>query len=164
MVKVSRVGSLGLWAMDFTWNAFRIECDPDSVIDTINAFDLRVSELREGAFYSDNNATAPGRLVRKASEARVFTFTVELQVDPDVVHRARAESDVVVGEITKKSVLLEAALLERRKEHVSGTVSVTLEIDDAGRVQRRVRVIRLKTKRADGSTETETKIDTLERL
>ncbi len=152
----------GRWI--FTWNAFRIECEPESVIDTINAFDLRVSELREGALYSDNNAAAPGRLVRKASEAGVVTFTVELQVNPDVVHRARAESDVVVGEITKKSVLLEVALLERRKEHVSGTVSVTFEMDDAGSVKRRVRVIRLKTKRPDGSTETETKTDTLERL
>lgn len=152
----------GRWI--FTWNAFRIQCDPGSVIDTINAFDLRVSELREGALYSDNNATAPGRLVRKASEGRVVRFTVELLVNPDVVHRARAESDVVVGEITKKSVMLEAALLERRKEHVSGTVSVTLELNDTGRINRRVRIIRLKTKRPDGSIETETKTDTLERL
>jgi hypothetical protein len=29
-------------------------------------------------------------------------FAVEMPVDPDAVHRARAESDVVIGEIMKK--------------------------------------------------------------
>ncbi|OQW46750.1 MAG: hypothetical protein A4S16_09835 [Proteobacteria bacterium SG_bin6] len=152
----------GRWL--FTWTAFRIECEPDSVIDTINGFDLRATELREGALYSDDIATTPGRLVQKISKAGVATFTAEMQVNPDVVQRARAESDVVVGEISKSPVSLEAALMERRKESVSGTVSVTLEIDDAGQVRRRVRVIHLKTKRQDGSTESETKTDTVERL
>jgi hypothetical protein len=152
----------GQWI--FTWNAFRIDCDPQTVIDTINAFDLRVSELREGALYSDNNAKEPGKLVRIASELRVAAFMVELKVDPDVVRRARAQSDVVVGEIVKKPVLLETALQDRLKEDVSGTVSVTFDVDDAGQVQRRVRVIQLKTKRLDGSTETETNTETVERL
>jgi hypothetical protein len=151
----------GQWI--FTWSAFRIDCDPQTVIDTINAFDLRVSELREGALYSDSNATEPGKLVRKASEAGAAKFTVELKVNPDVVRRARAESDVVVGDIMKKPVLLEAALEGRLKEDISGTVSVTLEVDEAGQVRRRVRVIQLKTKRLDGSTETETNTETVER-
>jgi hypothetical protein len=152
----------GQWI--FTWNAFRIDCDPQSVVDTINSFDMRVGELREGALYSDTNAKEPGKLVRKISEARAVSFTVELKVDPDAVLRARAESDVIVGEIMKKPVLLEAALKERLKEDVSGTVSVTLDLDDAGQVRRRVRVIQLKTKRLDGSTETESNTETVERL
>jgi hypothetical protein len=152
----------GQWI--FTWNAFHIDCDPQSVIDTINAVDLRVSELGEGAFYSDSNSKEPGKLVRTTSEAGAATFTVELKVDSDAVRRARAESDVVVGEIVKKPVLLEAAFRGRLKEEISGTVSVTLDVDDVGQVRRRVRVIRLKTKRLDGSTETETNTETVERL
>jgi hypothetical protein len=152
----------GQWI--FTWNAFRIDCDPQSVVDTINSFDMRVGELREGALYSDSNAKEPGKLVQKKSEARAVSFTVELKVDPDVVRRARAKSDVVVGEIMKKPVLLEAALKERLKEDVSGTVSVTLDVDDAGQVRRRVRVIQLKTERLDGSTEIESNTETVERL
>lgn len=148
----------------FTWNAFRIECKPESVIDTINAFDLRAGDIREGAPYSDDDATAPGTLVRRASLPKVETFTAELEVNPDVVLRARAKLDVAVGELMQKPVSLEAALLERRKEDVSGNLSVTLDIDDAGQVIRRVRVVRLKTKRPDGSTETETKTETVERL
>ncbi|TKD52840.1 hypothetical protein [Sphingomonas baiyangensis] len=148
----------------FTWSAFRIECKPESVIDTINAFDLRVGDLREGAPYFDDDAKAAGTLVRKAPRSKVETFTAELQVNPDVVLRARAESDVAVGELMQKPVSLEAALLERRKEDVSGNLSVTLTIDDAGQVIRRVRVIRLRTKRPDGSIETETKAETVERL
>lgn len=101
----------GRWV--FTWNAFRIDCEPQSVIDTINSFDLRVSELGEGADYSDVKAAAPGKLVRQASEAKAATFTVEMNANPDVVRRARAESDVVVGEIVQKPVLFETALRER---------------------------------------------------
>jgi hypothetical protein len=152
----------GQWI--FTWNAFRIDCEPQSVIDTINSFDLRVSELGEGAVYSDVTAAAPGKLIRQPSEARTATYTVEMNANPDVVHRARAESDVVVGEIMQKPVLFETALRERLKEDVSGTVTVTLEVDDRGEVQKRIRIIRLKTKRLDGSTEIETKTETVERL
>lgn len=41
---------------------------------------------------------------------------------------------------------------------------MTLEVNDSGEVQKRIRVIRLKTKRLDGSTEMETKTETVERL
>ena len=152
----------GQWI--FTWNAFRIDCEPQSIIDTINSFDLRVSELAEGAVYSDVTAAAPGKLIRQVSDAKDTTFTVAMTVNPDVVRRARAESDVVVGEIVQKPVLFETAFQERLKEDVTGTVSVTLEVDDSGMVQKRVRVITIKTKRLDGSTETETKTETVEHL
>ena len=152
----------GRWI--FTWNAFRIECDPQSVIESINAFDLRVSELREGTLYSDSNATEPRALVRKPSEAGTTKFIAEFTVNPDAVRRARAQSDVAVGEIIRKPVLPEAALRERMKEEVSGTTSITLEAGDEGQVRRRIRVTRLKTKRSDGSTETEISTETVERL
>jgi hypothetical protein len=35
----------GQWI--FTWNAFRIECDPQTVIKTVQAFDLRSADVRE---------------------------------------------------------------------------------------------------------------------
>ncbi|MBV9991286.1 MAG: hypothetical protein JOZ72_08320 [Alphaproteobacteria bacterium] len=62
--KLSRA-SCGHWF--FTWNAFRIECDPQSVLETVEAFDLDSPDVREGT-------TA---------------------VDPETVRRKRAEADVV---------------------------------------------------------------------
>ena len=69
----------------------------------------------------------------------VPTFAVMLEADPAAVRRARAEADVATGEIMQKPVTLEAALRERAKEQVSGTISVTFETDTAGNIRKRTR-------------------------
>ena len=120
----------------FTWNAFRIECDPQSAIKTVELFDLTSADLREGALYQETEALGSGKLARKPAGPDGAILSVEMPVDPDAVRRARAESDVVVGEIMKKPVSLDAALLERAREIVSGTISVTFETDTAGNVRR----------------------------
>jgi len=147
----------------FTWNAFRIECDPQSVIKTVESFDLRSADLREGAPYQETEARGSGKLARKAAGPDGEIFAVEMPVDPDAVRRARAESDVVVGEIMNKPVSLDAALRERAREIVSGTISVAFETDPAGNVRRRTKVTKLDIKGADGRSETETATETLER-
>jgi hypothetical protein len=63
----------------------------------------------------------------------------------------------------KKPVSLDAALLERAREIVSGTISVTLETDPAGNVRRRTKVTKLDIKGPDGRSETQTVTETLER-
>jgi hypothetical protein len=147
----------------FTWNAFRIECDPQSVIKTVESFDLRSADLREGAPYQQTEARGSGTLARKAAGPDGAIFAVEMPVDPDAVRRARAESDVVVGEIMNKPVTLDAALRERARETVSGTISVAFETDSAGNVRRRTKVTKLDIEGPDGRSETETVTETLER-
>jgi hypothetical protein len=147
----------------FTWNAFRIECDPQSVIKTVQSFDLRSADLREGAPYQEIEARGSGKLTRKAAGPDGAIFAVEMPVDPDAVRRGRAASDVVVGEIMNKPVSLEAALRERAREVVSGTISVEFETDPAGNVRRRTKVTKLDIKGPDGRSETETVTETLER-
>lgn len=147
----------------FTWNAFRIECDPQSVIKEVQAFDLGSGDLREGAPYQDPEALGSGRLARKPCGQYGAVFAVEIPVDPDAVRRARAESDVVVGEIMKKPVSLDDALRERARDIVSGTISVTFETDPAGSLRRRTKVTKLDIKAPDGRSETRTVTETLER-
>jgi hypothetical protein len=147
----------------FTWNAFRIECDPQSVLETVKAFDLRSADLRDGAPYREAEANGPGTLARKPAEPNGATFAVVLQVDPDAVHRARANSDVALGEIMHKPVTLEAALRERGQESVSGTISVIFATDAAGDVRRRTRVTKLDTKDPHGRSESRTVTETVER-
>jgi len=151
----------GHWV--FTWNAFRIECDPQSVIKTVESFDLRSADLRDGAPYKETEARGPGKLARKLAGPDDTIFDVEMPVDPDAVRRARAESDVAVGEIMNKPVTLDAALRERARETVSGTISVAFETDSAGNVRRRTKVTKLDIKGPDGQSETETVTETLER-
>jgi hypothetical protein len=147
----------------FTWNAFRIECDPQSVIKTVESFDLRSADLRDGTPYKETEAHDPGTLTRKVAGPDSTIFDVEMPVDPDAVRRARAESDVAVGEVMNKPVTLDAALRQRAREIVSGTISVTFETDSAGNVRRRTKVTKLDIKGPDGQSETETVTETLER-
>jgi hypothetical protein len=147
----------------FTWNAFRIECDPQSVIKTVQSFDLRSADLHDGAPYQEAEARGSGKLARNATGPDGANFSVELPVDPDAVRRARAESDVVAGEIMNKPVSPDAALRERAKEIVSGTISVTFETDPAGDVRRRTKVTKLNITGPYGRSETETVTETLER-
>ena len=151
----------GRWI--FTWNAFRIECDPESVITMVEAFDLRSADIRDGAVYQDRAARAPGTLRRKSVGPNGATFTVELELEPDAVRRARAESDVAVGEMMQKSITLDAALRARSKESVTGTISILFETDAAGNVRRRTKVTKLTIKTPDGQSETDTTTQTLER-
>ena len=147
----------------FTWNAFQIDCDPESVIKIVQAFDLRSADVRDGASYKEPEALTAGTLTTKSTGPKGAIFTAAMPIDPDAVHRANAESDVVVGEIMKKPVTLEAAVRERSKETVSGNIEVTLETDANGRVWRRTRVTRLETKKPDGGSESQTVTQTLER-
>ena len=153
--------SCGHWI--FTWSAFRIECDPQSVIKTVQSYDLGPASLRDGELYQDSEAGSSGKLTRRSDGLDGETFAVEIPVDADAVRRARAESDVVVGEIMQKPVSLEAALHQRAGEIVSGTISVAIETDPAGNVRRRRKVTKLDTKSSDGHTETQTITETLER-
>jgi hypothetical protein len=151
----------GRWI--FTGNAFRIECDPQSVLKTVQSYDLRTVDLHEGAAYQDSEASSPGKLARKAGGSDGETFAAEMPVDSDTVRRARAESDVVVGEIMKRPVSNEAALHEHAAEIVSGTISVVFETYPDGNVRRRTKVTKLDIKRPDGRTETQSVTETLER-
>lgn len=148
----------GRWI--FTWNAFRIECDPNSVIGVIEGFRFVPGQLRAGDLYQDDEALAPGRVSAGPASA---TFRVSLVIDPDRVRRRRAESDVVVTEIMRKPTTLDAALRERAKEDISGSISVTFSTDAAGDIRRRIKVVELAIKTPDGKTERETVTETIEK-
>ncbi|HEY2071204.1 MAG TPA: hypothetical protein VGG48_16730 [Rhizomicrobium sp.] len=147
----------------FTWNAFRIECDPLSVIKTVEQFDLGGAGLRDGASYQDRDALSAGIVARKAAGPDGATFTVEMPLNPEVVRHGRAEADVVAGDILKKPVPLDAALLEWAKKTISGTITVEFETDSVGNVRRRTKVIKLTIKEPDGKSETNVTTETLER-
>lgn len=153
--------SCGKWI--FTWNAFRIECDPEFVIETVKAFDLRVPGIHDGALYRDADALEPAPLVTIATGKDGSSFSAELMVDPDVVRREGAKSDVVVSELMGKPVTLDQALHRHANEEVSGTISVTFDTDASGKVRRRLKVTKIETKEPNGVVQKTTTTETLER-
>lgn len=151
----------GRWI--FTWNAFHIECDPQSVIKTIEVYDLSSTDVRDGAPYREIAALGSGTFAKMAVGAKGSSFAAALQIDPDAVRRSRAESDVVIGEITQKPVTLDAAIRERAKEIISGTILVTFDTDSAGNVLRKTKVTKLETKLPSGKTQSDTATEIIER-
>ena len=151
----------GRWI--FTWNAFRIDCDPQSVIETIESFDPGPGDLRDGALFEDPEARSAAPLRRTAAGPQGATFVVEMSIDPDAVRRSRAESDLVVAEIRGETLTREAALRARSSEDASGTMTITFDTDSAGRVRRRIKVTELEIRGPEGRSETQRATQTLER-
>jgi hypothetical protein len=147
----------------FTWDAFQIQCDPQSVVETIEGFDLGPEKLAVGALYQDPQALGPTALTAKVGSRANTVLIGEMAIDPDTVRRARAQSDVVTAELMRKPVTFETALRARSAEDVSGTIAVTFEIDAGGNVRRQTKVITVNVKGPNGRLETRTVIQTLER-
>lgn len=151
----------GRWI--FTWNAFRIECDPASVIAGIDAIDLRREDLREGAPYRHPLALGSAPLHRTTHGADGSTYSVILEADAEVIRRSRAQNDVAIGEMIGQPISLESALRERSKEAITGTVEITFDVDPAGNPIRRSVVTTLVTVKPDGVSETDRQRATTER-
>ncbi len=146
----------------FTWNAFQIQCDPQSIVETIEGFDLGPDNLAAGALYKDPQALSPTSLRAKAPLHGRTVLYGEMAIEPDIVRRARAQSDVVTAEIIRKPVTLEEALRARSAEEISGTIAITFEINAGGHVGRQTKVVTVNIKGPNGQLETRTVTQTLE--
>lgn len=146
----------------FTWTAFQIDCDPQTVLATIAAFDLGPDKPRDGALHSEPNMLAPAPMRRRDGRAGGASFIVTLAIDPESVRRSEAQADQVSGEITRKPVTLAAAMQAHAAEQISGTMTITFETSDAGVVRKR-KVIDLEIRRPDGAVVKRTTTVILER-
>lgn len=151
----------GRWV--FTWTALRIECDPLSISATVQAYDFGSTSLRDGDLYRDTDAASAVKLALRSGESGGRSLVADMVVDPEAFRRARAESDVVVGEIMQEKVTYEAALRKRAAETIAGTITVTVDPEAIGGVRRRTKLTKLTIQSPDGLLETQTITETLER-
>lgn len=140
----------------FTWNAFRIECDPQSTIRWL-ATVTPPDRLGAGTPSTDPDAGTPTTLRQASADRLVAT----LPVDPAAVRRQRAETDVGVAELMHKPLTLDAALKAHEAETITGTITITFDLDSAGRMRRRTRVRTVQTAWPNGRIDTQTVTDTL---
>lgn len=147
----------------FTWNAFKVECDPDSALEIIKSFNLWLGPLDDGTLYRDPAAIKPAALTRKSSGSSGATYTAILVVDPDVIRHQQAEADVVIAQILKKPLTLNDALQAQAKQRISGAIEITLETDRDGVVLRRVRKMTIRSIGADDVTKDSTLIQITQR-
>ena len=142
----------------FTWNAFRIECDPQSTIRWLATVTLP-DRLEAGSSFTDPDAQAPAMLRLGSANTLVIT----LAVDPAAVIRERAQTDVGVAELMHKTLTLAAALKAHEAEKVTGTITITFDLDAAGRTRGRTRVRVVQIAWPNGRVDTQTVTETLAR-
>lgn len=147
----------------FTWNAFQIECNPQSVIQAIESFDLGPRSLTAGEPYRDTQALSATPLRAKAEAPESKVLYAEMIIDPNAIRRGQAEADLVTAEIMKKPMDVETALHARSAEEISGKITVTFEVDAFGHAQRQTKVTVVNMKWPDGLLKTRTVSQTLER-
>lgn len=151
----------GSWI--FTWNAFQIECDPNSVIADLQAINLLTVDCRQGAIYRHPETLGSAPLSRTEDGTDGATYSVTLDVDVDAVRRSRAEMEVAVGEMTQQPVTLDDALRRNSDDAINGTVEVTFKADPSESLTRRVVTTVLETAKSSGVSKTETRTVTVER-
>ncbi|TPG22282.1 hypothetical protein EAH87_00195 [Sphingomonas koreensis] len=142
----------------FTWNAFRIDCDPQSTIRWLAAVALP-DRLEAGTTFSDPDARTSTTLRQASADRLVAT----LPIDPAALRRQRAQTDVAVAELMHKALTLDAALKAHEAETVTGTIEITFDLDSVGRAHRRTRVKTVQIAWPNGRIDTQTVTDTLMR-
>jgi hypothetical protein len=147
----------------FTWNAFQIECDPQSAIPMLERFLLWPDELRDGASWQQEGSRAPVVLRQQRRPSGGAIFVARMEVDPEAARRERVRSDIVVAEIMHQGLTPEAALQAHAADGITGTIVSTFELDAAHHLQRRTTVTELEVRGADGRGEHRTITETVER-
>jgi hypothetical protein len=139
------------------WNSFRIGCDPETVLRTVQAFAIGQIPLADGALYSDPEALRPAPLKAKPDGKG---FTAELAINPTGIRDDLARDDVAAAQGNGQKLTLDAARKARANDRISGTIKVT--IDTAGDTRRRARIATRTITRGDQS-ETRTTTEIVER-
>lgn len=146
----------------FTWNAFTIRCDLDSVKELIAAYDLRAVIAREGAAYKAKDALAAVPLKRQqVGSTQVLTATSA--IDPERFRDAAMKTAILVAELSGKKLTQEEARTRFAGVRYSGTITTTFTLDAGGNPVRKLETLKLRSVDEDGpSVREETR--TLERL
>ena len=146
-LKTAKIDRRACGSWYFTWNAFKVECDPNSVLETIGGYDIRASNLVEGQRYGATNATGTGLLRMVKSLPNAISLAVDLELNADEYRRKQAESDVVVAQVTGQKLTLEEARKKRADDKVSGTVEIQIDLDAASqKVTRRTTLTRVEVR------------------
>ncbi len=152
----------GAWY--FTWNAFQVECDPDSILLAIDGITIQPMELHDGAMFAYPGAQTPAVMRQTASDEDGKHYQIAMLVDPDTVRKSSAESDMVVGQIMKNPISFEEAYAKHQAVDIAGTITVLLDAKPDGRVWRRTVTTNLTLIGPDGETERQTSTQITTRL
>ena len=114
----------------FTWNVFKIECDPDSVLDTISDINLGAIDLEDGSsLLLPGMGTDVTLALEGNADSDELEFTGSARIDPEILRNQAAQTIMVVAELNREPISREEAFKELEAVSFSGEVSVTLEFN-----------------------------------
>jgi len=152
----------GKWL--FTWTAQKIECDPNSVIDALETYNIRRANLTAGRQYRTSTSLEAVELIQKPSIDGEKKLEASLELDPGKVREERVQSDLIVAQIMGAGAESEEDIRQNRQnEKISGTIKVTYTLDAEGYPIRRVKITEAVIINTDGVTETLKTTETVER-
>lgn len=146
----------------FTWNAFKIECDPQSVVANLEIYSLRYGMPAEGLELAFANTLSPARLRDCSDEGGAVTLCADYLLDPEKIRESRIENDKIVASMLGKDTRSGAAS-DRVSEQIEGTLELRLYLNDQGHVWKRIVSSTIKTTLASGEVETSTTREELTR-
>ena len=116
----------------FTWNVFKIECDPETVLDTVAGINLGGIPLHDGADYEvpRTGIRVTLALVETTPDGR-HTFTSSGAIDPAFLRQEAANTIMVVTEIMCEAVTREQAIAQMEDYQFSGEAKIVLVDDPA---------------------------------
>jgi len=140
----------------FTWNAFQIVCDPNSVISLIKPLNLRIN-LKNGELYSEPSAISENPLVLLENNLNSRAYRVDLELDPNTIREEKAETNRIVSEISgTTSPLIKGKASGDPPPQYRGDIQITFRTNPAEQVMEKTSVATIVTSFADGRTEQET--------
>ena len=115
----------------FTWNVFKVECDPEAVLPVIADLRGEVLPLEDGAIAIDDLAAAPVP-VRRETLTEGTRYTANFALDEAAARRQLADKKRIVAEISGKTMTGEEALAAAARHDFSGTITVEVLTDASG--------------------------------
>ncbi len=147
----------------FTWNAFKIECDPASALGIAESYSLWQDNLRDGAPFEIEGLLGSTTVRLESSDSGRSVFLAEGNLDPEWLKLEQANSDVIVAQISGGPITEEQALANLADWQFSGTLTVRFTVDPTGLVLERWQRSETRILDASGNVEVRTATSTLTR-
>ena len=141
---------------------FKVDCDPESILGQIKAFDLRISDLMAGADYSHALGEAPGTL--KALPAARSGYHVTFTVDQDKARAQEVANALFLAQMLGEDLTRQQAEEDAGKIGFRGSIVIEFDLDAAGTVIRKTERTEIIVTRPDEEAETTTSLTTVTRL
>lgn len=139
----------------FTWNVFRIECDPDESLARLADFDLVSVRLEDGAEYALPGTGTSVTLRRQADGLPgQLVFAGCAVVDPDYMRENAAETIRVVAEVSGEKVTKDEAIAQIAGHQFSGKRTITFVAEPGAGLITATQTGEMREIDADGAIET----------